>query len=70
MKIEIKVEGCPYEDASSMKIFAHSLDLYCALCEVREQVRSRLKWGENLSDDEVRFLENLSDDLYVEGTEM
>jgi len=70
MKIEIKVEGCPYEDSSSMKIFAHSLDMYCALCEIREQVRSRMKWGEGISDDEYKFLENLSDDLYVEGIEM
>lgn len=69
MKMEIKVSGCPYEERDMLKVFAHAIDAASALGEAREEVRSRLKWGENLTDEEVRFLETLQETLYVEGME-
>lgn len=69
MKMEIKVLGCPFEEQESLKTFAFAMDYASALSEARQEIRSRLKWGEDLTKAEVDFLEKLQDILYIEGPE-
>jgi len=69
MKMEVKVSGCPFEDQDALKTFAFAMDYASALSDARQEIRSRIKWEDGLSDSEVQFLENLLDTLYVEGPE-
>jgi len=66
MEMKVTVSGCPYEDREALAIFSRSMELYGVLSDVREVVRSRLKW-EDITEEEAEFLDQLRSDLYVEG---
>ena len=70
MKMEVKIEGCPYEDSDAIEIFAHAFDIHSTLSEVKQAVRSRLKWGENLTEEEIKFLESLQDIMLIESVNL
>lgn len=64
-KAEFKISGCPFRDRSELNIYVNAMSLYSSLHEVDEAIRSRLKWGENLGDEEVKFLETLRNDIEI-----
>lgn len=59
MKLKFEVEADGYEERDEIQIYAHAVDYKLALDEIREQVRQRLKYGENISDEEERVLEEI-----------
>lgn len=67
MKMKIEVEGCPFEDGDTLKVFSMALDLHVAIENTRNEIRARLKWGDNLTEQEVDHLEKLLDCLYIEA---
>lgn len=67
MKCKITYEADLFEENETMKTIIHSLDLASAIIDAREIIRSRLKWGEGVSDQEEKILEEIRDALYVEG---
>lgn len=68
--MQINIEGCPYEDRSELKLIFHASDMYSAIFDALQEIRSRLKHDENVSEDEERFLERLRETLWVEGIEL
>lgn len=70
MKYKISYEGELYEDQDTMKIITHAMDLYCAISEARNEIRSRKKYAENVTDEEYTFLERLQEILWIEGVEL
>lgn len=69
MKFRFIVEGDYFEDFTEIKEIAHMRDLSSANWEARQTIRSRMKYSENVSDEEYKFLEELRNILYVEGLE-
>lgn len=69
MEVEFKVKGCPFEDKDVLMTYMHAMDFASTLGEIRQQVRSRLKWGEGLTEQEVDFLEGLLELACIEGPE-
>ena len=70
MKFKISYEGEMYEDEDSMKIILHATDMYSAINSARQEIRSRLKHYDGpMSDEEVRFLEELQEILWIDGVE-
>jgi len=67
MKMTIQFEGDYIEDDEMLKWVMHAGDLHSAVWEARQEIRSRLKHGENVSNDEERLLERLQEILYVNG---
>lgn len=69
MKIKIEFEGDYYEDKVEMRMIMCTQNMYCAINEAQELVRSRLKYGENISDIEEKTLENIREALYLRELE-
>ena len=73
MKTIITYEGDTYEDADRIALQFRALDLWSANWEVRQKIRSRLKYGPEegaeISDSEEKFLEEIQETLYIEGLE-
>jgi len=69
MKITVTLEGDDIEDAECFNIYAKARDMHSAIWDTRQEIRSRLKYGENVSSDEEGVLEKLQELLYVEGLE-
>jgi len=67
MKIKMTYDGEVYDDSDEFKMLVHAPDMYLALCDGIQEIRSRIKHGDNVSDEEERFLESLRETLYVEG---
>ena len=67
MKMTIKVEGCPFEDAQTLKVFSNSMEMYSAICEAKRHIRDRIKYDPSISDDELKFLEGLAEELNIDG---
>ena len=68
MKMEIKINGCPFEESESFNVFVHALDIQAALNSARENIRNALKYS-NISETHESHLEELLELLYVEGIE-
>lgn len=66
MEMKIEVHGDLYDDADSLKIFVNAKELHSAICDARSLIRNRLKWDEELSNDEEQFLEKINDALRVD----
>ena len=64
MKMKIEVQGCPFEDRSTLQAFSQAQDSYHALCEVRRLIRERIKRGDP-SDEEEKFLQTLLDECRI-----
>lgn len=63
MEVKIQISGCPYEDAEQLKHYLNALDYASLIRGARELVRSRLKWGEDITPQEEKALEELRDCL-------
>jgi len=70
MKFKISFEGEMYEDDESMKIILHASDMYSAMHEARQAIRSRLKYGEGVSDQEEKTLEEIRELLWIDGLDL
>ena len=68
MKTTLKIETDHPEmcEMDQIKIYAHALDMYLAITDARQLIRTRLK-HECVSQDEERFLRRLEDELYIES---
>ena len=69
MEIEIISKGDLYDDNPSLKMIVHSPDMLNAITLARQEIRCRLKYNEDLSLDEINFLEKIQGNLYIEGIE-
>lgn len=68
MKVIMSYEGEMYEDDEAMKTILHAGDMYSAIWDARQEIRTRLKHYDGpMSDEEVKFLEQLQETLWVEG---
>lgn len=67
MKFRITFEGDYYEDFDELKSLAHLRDLELAFIKVKSNIRSRIKWGEGVTENESKFLDELEDILNVQG---
>ena len=63
MEMEIKIHGDIHEDQDMIQVFVNARQLYIAICEAKELIRSRLKYEEDISNDEEQFLEQIRDIL-------
>lgn len=69
MEFEIKVKGDLYEDRHEMLIIAHANDLWSLVNKVKDKIRTRHKYCEDVTDKEYDFLEELQEILYMEWME-
>lgn len=65
MKVEIKFSGDLYEDGDSLRMVFHANDMYCKIHEADQIARARMKYGENVSDEEYQTLEKIREELYL-----
>ena len=63
--MKITVEGEVHEDIDLLKQFVHTSDLWSANWEARQLIRARLKYEEDISDEEEKFLEQLQEVLFI-----
>lgn len=68
MKTTLKIETDHPEmcEMDQIKIYAHAMDMYLAITDARQVIRSRLK-HDGVSEDEERFLRRLEEELYIES---
>lgn len=66
MKIKIELEGDWYEERQEILTFIKANEFNSALIEVRDIVRERCKYGENISEEEHKFIKRLQDVIYVD----
>lgn len=59
MTFEFKIKGCPYRDSRELKTYVEASELHSALLDIYNEIRSRRKYEENVSDHEEKFLERL-----------
>jgi len=64
MKIRIEIEGDLYEDREEINTFLHAQDIKSLLWEIRERIRARLKYGEDITDKEEEALEEIRELTY------
>jgi hypothetical protein len=71
MKMQINIEGCPYEDKNELNIIFHASDMYLAIFDAIQAIRCRLKYDQVTGgEQEEIFLENLREILCVDGIEL
>lgn len=68
MKLTLTIESDDQDEHDYMTSLMHHRDILNALDNARRVIRNRIK-HESISEDEEKFLLNLQDVLYVEGTE-
>lgn len=69
MKMKIELQGDAHEDRDAMLTFMHTMDLWSAVWDARQEIRTRIKHGQNISTQEEKLLKRLQEILYVEGLE-
>jgi len=70
MKFKIQFEGDLYEDKQELRQLALLSDIICAIDEVKDLVRTRLKYSdEPMSDGEIKLLEDIYQCLHIKGLE-
>ena len=60
MKIKIEFEGDHIEDRDVINPIINALDMCSAIFDAKQIIRSRLKYGENVTEIEEQTLENIS----------
>lgn len=63
MEVEIKFKGDSLEDEYALKSILIAQEAQSAIHEALMLIRSRLKYGESLTDEEVRTLERIREEL-------
>ena len=53
------------EDRDEIKMYSTAIDAHLAIDEARNEIRTRLKHGDNVSDEEERTLERIRELLYL-----
>lgn len=68
MKTTLKIETNNQEmcEMDQIKIYAHAMDMYLAITDARQLIRTRIK-HECVSEEEERFLRRLEEELYIES---
>jgi hypothetical protein len=66
MKYTFSLSGDIYEDRQELNIMLTTPDILNAIHEVRQKIRERLKYEEDISESEEKFLEELMSDLFFE----
>ncbi|MBE3085177.1 MAG: hypothetical protein IMZ64_03040 [Bacteroidetes bacterium] len=66
MKIRIEVEGDWYEDKDELRMFLSAQEYALCLHNIRERIRSRLKYEEDVSDKEEQLLEEIRSLTFLE----
>jgi len=69
MSVQISFNGDLFEDMDSLKTVIHSFDMLSSIHSSRKRIRQRLKYAENIAEEEENFLEELLEILYVEGVD-
>ena len=69
MEFQFSVKGNYYQDQESILMILKSQYMLVIINEAQEAIRQRIKHGNNLSEDEINFLNDLRRDLYIEGLE-
>ena len=64
MKSQLTIECDFLEERDTLKTIIYAADYASMLNEAREEIRARLKWGEDVSQEEERFLERLRETIY------
>ena len=54
-----------YEDRDEIRLLVNAGKYYSAVEEARNMIRFRLKYEEGISEAEEKFLERLSEELYI-----
>lgn len=62
MKISIEFDGEDSRD--DVLMFLNATEFFLALCEIDDLCRSRMKYNENVTDDEYRFLETIRESCH------
>lgn len=69
MKARIEFSGDFFEDKDDFKMIVHVYDMMIAIHDAKNAIRSRLKYGEGVSDQEEKTLEEIRELLFIEGLE-
>jgi len=59
VKIRIEFEGDYYEDGADLRTFILAREYMMCIHDVRDRIRTRLKYAEDVSEKEEAFLEEL-----------
>jgi len=53
------------EERDEIKMYATAVEAHCAIEEARNEIRSRLKHGDGVTDEEERTLERIRELLHI-----
>ena len=70
MHVKISFEGEINDDREEILMLAHVTDMYSAIFDAKNEIRSRLKYGEGISDEEEKTLEAIREHLYIGGLDI
>jgi hypothetical protein len=65
MKIKLEFEGDQYDDNVDINCVIHANDMYASIIRVKELIRVRLKYGENITDIEQSTLVSIREALFL-----
>jgi len=66
MKFKLEIEGDYFEDKADLQTFLLCHEYAACIHEVREKIRHRLKYDEDVSEKEEQFLESLRSLTFIE----
>lgn len=69
MKITVCLEGDYYADWHEIRQMICVKEMFIAISDAREKIRSRLKYGQDVSEKEAEHLEELARTLYIPAVE-
>jgi hypothetical protein len=69
MKWKLEFSGEYPDDMDLLKSLSNFHQMELAIFEAKDIIRSRIKWGEGVPQDEVNILERIQSALYIEGIE-
>jgi hypothetical protein len=67
MDFSFTLDGDIQEDKEQLLFLVHANDMRYALSEIDNIIRSRLKHGENVSEEEEENLERIREWVHIEG---
>jgi len=67
MKIKLEVEACCDDEHEDLLIYAHAYSYKIALDQINQLIRNRLKYGENVSDEEEKILGDIRELTIIEA---
>jgi len=64
MKVTIKFEGDEFEDLESLQCIMNARQLMSTIWDIRQEIRGRLKYADDVNEAEATFLERLQEMSY------